>query len=81
MFATYTLTKEELDIKFIENIKNTFDSNEIVISVESFDETEYLKHSKRNYELLLNSIKNAGENKNLIEVPFEEILKAANESN
>ncbi|ROL58101.1 hypothetical protein D9V86_11840 [Bacteroidetes/Chlorobi group bacterium ChocPot_Mid] len=79
MYATYTLKKDELNLEFIENLKKMIPTDQVVISVESYDETDYLRHSKKNHEILMESIKNVEQNKNLIEVPFDEILKAANE--
>jgi hypothetical protein len=81
MHATYTMKKDELTQEFIENLKKMINTDEIIISVESYDETSYLKNSKNNHKRLMKSIKNAEANKNLIEVPFDEILKVANEEN
>ena len=79
MYATYTLKKDELNLEFIENLKKMIPTDEVLLSVESFYETDYLRRSKRNHEMLMESIKNVEQNKNLIEVPFDEILKIANE--
>jgi hypothetical protein len=79
MYATYTLTKEELNYEFLDNLKRMIDSDEILLSIESYDETEYLKSSKRNHKHLLRAIKNVEMNENLIEIPFDDILKTANE--
>ena len=57
MYATYTLKKEELNSEFIENIKKMITTDEILLSVESYDETEYLMKSPRNREILLERIK------------------------
>ena len=79
MYATYTLKKEELNSEFIENIKKMITTDEILLSVESYDETEYLMKSPRNREILLERIKYVEDGKDLIDVPFEEILKNSNE--
>jgi hypothetical protein len=79
MYATYTLTKDELNYEFLDNLKKMLTGDEIQLSVESYDETEYLMKSKRNHEHLVRAINNANNNINLIEVPFDDILKAAGE--
>ncbi|MFH1050987.1 MAG: hypothetical protein V1779_08705 [bacterium] len=79
MYATYTLKKDELNNEFIENVKKMITTDEILLSVESYDETEYLRSSKRNHEKLLKSIRNVEKNENLVEVSFDDILKIANE--
>lgn len=79
MQATYTLTKDELNYEFLDNLKKMFDEGEIRLTVENFDETEYLMKSGKNHEHLINGINDVNKNKNLIEVPFDDILKTANE--
>ena len=79
MHATYTLTKDELNYEFLENLKKMFDEGEIRLTVEHLDETEYLMKSGKNHEHLVKGISDVIDNRNLIEVPFEEILKTANE--
>ena len=79
MYATYILTKDELNYEFLDNLKKMLNGSEIYLSVECLDETEYLMKSEKNHERLIQSINNANSNKNLIEVPFDDILRAANE--
>jgi hypothetical protein len=79
MYATYTLTKDELNYEFLDNLKRMLTGDEIQLSVESYNETEYLMRSKNNHEHLIRAINNANNNINLIEVPYEDILKASSE--
>ena len=79
MYATYTLTKDELNLDFIEGIKKLSGGSKMHITIENYDETEYLMKSPKNHEMLLRSIKNAQNRENLIEIPIEEIEKNSNE--
>lgn len=79
MYVTYTLTKDELNYEFLDNLKKLFNGDEIHLSVECYDETEYLLKSEKNRDYLLKSIDNVNNNRNLIEVSFEDILKTVNE--
>jgi antitoxin YefM len=79
MMATYILDSDEITKEFIKSIRRTFKNNPVKITVTPMDETEYLMSSKANHKHLLRAIDNIENNRNLIEVPFEEILKAANE--
>ncbi len=79
MHATYTLTKDELNYEFLDNLKKMLDDGEIRLTVENYDETEYLMRSGKNHEHLMKGINDTNSNKNLIEVPFEDIFKTSNE--
>ncbi|TAL68104.1 MAG: hypothetical protein EPN82_11960 [Bacteroidetes bacterium] len=79
MFATYTLTKDELNYEFLDNLKKMLDEGEIRLTIEHLDETEYLMKSGKNHEHLMRGINDARNHSNLIEVPYEDILKTANE--
>ena len=79
MFATYTLTKDELNYEFLDNLKKMLDEGEIRLTVEHLDETEYLMKSESNREHLSRGINDVNNNRNLVEVPYEKILKTANE--
>ncbi|MBM2817184.1 MAG: hypothetical protein HW421_3946 [Ignavibacteria bacterium] len=80
MYATYTLTKEELTYEFLDNLKKMFNEGSLQITVENFDETDYLMRSPKNREYLLKSIQNVKEGKNLITVPIEEIERQISET-
>jgi len=73
MYATYTLKKDELNLEFIENLKKLIPTDEVLLSVESYDETEYLMDSPKNREILLERIKYVEEGKDLVEVSQEEL--------
>ncbi len=75
MYATFTLSKDELNIGFINQIKNLIETDQMIISVESHDETEYLSRSQRNHKMLIERMKYVDEGKDLIEVKNEEIEK------
>ena len=53
MKATYRIRANELDEKFIEEIKTTFGEQEIEIVYSDIDETDYLLQSPVNKERLL----------------------------
>ncbi|MFA6569871.1 MAG: hypothetical protein WCT77_01405 [Bacteroidota bacterium] len=81
MHALYTLTKDELNYEFLDNLKKMITGNEIQISIESYDDTQYLMKSEKNREHLAKALYNVDNNINIVEVPFEDILKEANEEN
>ncbi|NLO19530.1 MAG: hypothetical protein GX121_06595 [Ignavibacteria bacterium] len=81
MTITFTLRKEELDLNFLEKIKGLISSDQLTISVESHDETEYLTRSAKNYKMLKNSIRNVEKGIALTEVSAEEIEKMIYENN
>ena len=75
MFATYQLKAEELNMDFFESIKETFKGKDLEISINYFDETEYLLSSEKNKEILLKRMKDVEEGKNLITFTVEEFEK------
>ncbi|MBI5326391.1 MAG: hypothetical protein HZB41_14155 [Ignavibacteriae bacterium] len=79
MLATYTLTNDELNYEFLDNLKKMFNEGEIRLTIEHLDETEYLMKSEKNREHLARAIDDVNNRRNLVEVPYEEILKTANE--
>ena len=81
MYATYTLTKDELNFEFIENLKKLITGNQVQLSIESYDETEYLMRLPKNREFLLKAIDNVENGGKLITVPIEEIERLINETN
>ena len=80
MYATFTLSKDELNISFLDNVKNLFETDQLIISVESYDETEYLSRSPRNHKMLMQSINNVENGIGLKEIPIEEIERAIYEN-
>ena len=58
MYATYTLRKDELTTEFVENMKKLITTDKFQLSIQSYEETDYLKSSKLNHRKLLRSIKN-----------------------
>ena len=73
MYSAYRLKANELDSKFIENLKTLFEDKEIEIAVYEVDETEYLLKSDANRRRLLEAIDNVKNEKNLIEVEMMKI--------
>lgn len=73
MTITFTLRKEELDLNFLEKIKGLISSDQLTISVESHDETEYLTRSAKNYKVLMDRIEYVEEGKELIDISTKEI--------
>ena len=73
MYATYTLTKDELNFEFIENLKKLITGNQIQLSIESYDETEYLMRSPKNRDILLERIKYVEDCGELIRLTNEEL--------
>lgn len=73
MYSTYRLKANELDSKFIENLKTLFEDKEIEIAVYEIDETEYLLKADANRRRLLEAIENVKNEKNLIEVEMMKI--------
>lgn len=73
MYSTYRLKANELDSKFIENLKTLFEDKEIEIAVYEVDETEYLLKSDTNRRRLLEAIENVNNEKNLVEVEMMKI--------
>ena len=75
MYANYQLKAEEFDLNFFNSIKETFKGRDIDISINDYDETEYLLSSPKNRGILLERMKNVEEGKNLITFTLEEFEK------
>ena len=77
METVFKLKAAELDIRFIDSVKNLFKDREIEISIKPIqDETEYLLSNPANKKHLLDAIKEIKKNKNLIRFTgkeFEEL--------
>ena len=57
MTATYSISREELNVDFIEAIKRTFKTEKVFIQIdEVMDETEYLLSTPANKDFLEKSI-------------------------
>ena len=79
MTATYTISREELNVDFIEAIKRTFKTEKIFIQIdEVMDETEYLLSNPANKAMLLQSLEN-DRNGNMIEISLDEHNKILEE--
>jgi antitoxin YefM len=65
MYANYQLNEKDMDISFLNAIKDTFKGKEIEISIAEIDETEYLLRSPQNRDILMERIKDVSDNKNL----------------
>ena len=73
METIFKLKAKELDISFIDSVKNLFKDREIEISIKpTQDETEYLLNTPTNKKRLLEAIKEVKQNKNLIRFSGEE---------
>jgi len=73
MYAHYKLKASELDVKFLEAVRDLFEDREIEIAVcdtaeEEEDETTYLLKSPANRERLLKAIERAAREENLVTV-------------
>jgi len=79
METIFKLKTKELDMSFIESIKNLFKGKEIEITIKSaLNETEYLLSSPANKKMLLEAIEEVKRNKNLIRFTgkeFEELMQ------
>jgi antitoxin YefM len=79
METIFKLKTKELDMSFIESIKNLFKGKEIEITIKSAqDETEYLLSTPANKKKLFEAIDEVKRNKNLIRFSgkeFEEMTQ------
>ena len=73
MQTTYRLNASELDEKFLEGLKATFQGQEIEIIVYALDETEYLLSSPANREKLLAAKANIDQGENQVTVELGEL--------
>jgi len=74
MYATFRLTKEDINASFLQTLKSLVKSGEIEVSVSEADETSYLMKSPANKKKLLSSIKNIKAKKNLIEMDLKKLV-------
>lgn len=74
MTAIYRLNANEIDAKFLDEIKAKFGDKQIEIVVSELDETEYLLSSKINKEKLMAAIEDVNNGQNLIEVNLDSFL-------
>lgn len=65
MNANFVLDSSELNYAFIDKLRAMFQNKRIELSITETDDTEYLSASKVNKELLLESMSNIKNNKNL----------------
>ncbi|MEM6835940.1 MAG: hypothetical protein AAF609_03710 [Cyanobacteria bacterium P01_C01_bin.120] len=73
MQTTYRLNASELDEKFLEGLKATFQGQEIEIIVYALDETEYLLASPANRERLFAAKANIEQGKNQVAMEFGDL--------
>ena len=79
MTATYSISREELNVDFIEAVKLTFKAEKLLIQIdEVMDETEYLLSNPANKAMLLQSLEN-DRNGNMIEMSLNEHNKILEE--
>jgi hypothetical protein len=75
MVATYHLHSDELDRKFLSAVKSIFKNRDIHITIEEYDDTEYLMKSGRNKEELLDRLQYIAEGREMVRVSIEELDK------
>ena len=74
MTATYTISREELNVDFIEAIKRTFKTEKVLIQIdEVMDETEYLLSTPANKDFLEKSIQQV-KNGEVVKLDLEKYL-------
>ncbi|WP_204105689.1 MULTISPECIES: hypothetical protein [Spirulina sp. CCY15215] len=73
MHTVYRVKANELDVRFLEQLKANFGDKEIEIIVSELDETEYLLSSEINKKRLLTAIANVKVQKNLVEMQLEDL--------
>ena len=81
MDSVYQLRANELDERFLYAIKSLFKDKNIILTISTIDETEYLLHSKTNRDRLLKSLDNIKKGKNIVEFNSIEDLKKAVKKN
>jgi|GEM_PF-1594368 len=75
MYATFRLTKNDINASFLETLKSLVKSGEIEVAVSQVDETEYLMQSMANKKKLMTSIKNIKAKKHLVEVDLKKLVR------
>jgi antitoxin YefM len=73
MYTVYRLKASDIDQRFIDGLKATFQDREIEIVVYEIDETAYLMASPANRDRLLQAIDNIHNRNNLVEVDLEKL--------
>ncbi|NJO41148.1 MAG: hypothetical protein HC769_02905 [Cyanobacteria bacterium CRU_2_1] len=73
MYTVYRLKANEIDQRFIDGLKATFQDREIEIVVYEVDETAYLMASEANRNRLLQAIENIHNRTNLVEVDLDKL--------
>jgi antitoxin YefM len=71
MYTVYRLKANEIDQRFIEGLKATFQDREIEIVVYEVDETAYLMASEPNRDRLLQAVNHIHQRTDLVEVNLE----------
>ncbi|MBM2815730.1 MAG: hypothetical protein HW421_2492 [Ignavibacteria bacterium] len=57
MQATFTLTEDELNLKFLDTLRKMMNGGTIRLTVDFFDETDYLMSSPKNKKILIKRLK------------------------
>jgi antitoxin YefM len=73
MYTVYRLKASDIDQRFIDGLKATFQDREIEIVVYEIDETAYLMASPANRDHLLQAIDNIHNRRHLVEVDLEKL--------
>lgn len=73
MHTVYRLKASEIDQRFIDALKATFQDREIEIVVYEVDETAYLLASDANRSRLLQAVENIKNRESLVEVEIDKL--------
>ena len=74
MYTVYRLKANEIDQRFVDGLKATFQDREIEIVIYEVNETAYLMASEANRTQLLQAIENIHSRTNLVEVDLNSIM-------
>ena len=75
MTATYHISTDELNVEFLQNLKNTFGKKQLLITIEEDEDATFqLLSTSENREKFKQSIKEL-QNGDLIKVPLEDLRK------
>jgi antitoxin YefM len=74
MYTTYQLNSNDLTPEFIDILKATYKDKDIEIAVYNIDATEYLLHSPKNRDVLLERIEDIKNNQNIV-TPNQDIFQ------